>query len=75
VSSVLHICHLNSACSDVDGKGRTSRASELFIFRLFLLTNGLKQWMWYIASCGAAQSFKLPVFGIQLLYIQLLPTV
>ena len=34
---ISHIYHLNSAFSDVDREGRTSRASAILVFNLFLL--------------------------------------
>jgi len=36
-SFMSHTYHLNSAFSDIDGEGHTSRASEFLIFDLFLL--------------------------------------
>jgi len=43
--------YLNSAVSDFDRKGCTNRASELSVFRLLLLTDALKQWLWYDCIC------------------------
>ena len=71
--------YLNSALSDVDRKRRTNRASELSVFRLLLLTDGLKLCLWYdcmicITWCWSrlqASSLWHTIFASLFMYMQL----